>query len=145
MSSRQDSNQLLWRFFWRADAKVTEEDIIYFRNHPDQIEEITAPINMHKFFLGVGMLLGTLCVALSKFFKFTDVLYFMPKAVREFCVDFVFELGVALIGGAVVAYILGISLNNQLETGKKWRSDIRKKISDDESLADKDKVLKNDK
>ena len=37
----------------------------------------------------------------------------------------IFEVGVALIGAAVTAYILGILLNQQQDKAATWRSEIR--------------------
>ena len=47
---------------------------------------------------------------------------------REFAVDIVFEVGVALIGAAVTAYLLGILLNQQQDRAAAWRSEIRRRI-----------------
>jgi hypothetical protein len=54
----------------------------------------------------------------------------LSEALREFAVDVVFEIGVALIGAAVTAYILGILLNQQQENASLWRAEIRKKIGE---------------
>lgn len=110
-------------------GEVTDEEIDYFREHPDQIDEVTAPVNVHKIFLWWGALLGVALVALSKYLKFS-IVYVLSEALREFAVDVVFEIGVALIGAAVTAYILGILLNQQQENASLWRAEIRKKIGE---------------
>ena len=107
--------------------ELSEEELTYFRDHPDMIDEVTAPVNVHKLFLWVGALLGTLLLALSKWIKFTEH-PILAESVIEFGVDIVFEIGVALIGAAVTAYILGILLNRQQENAAHWRSEIRRKI-----------------
>ena len=108
-------------------SEVTDEEIAYFRDNPEQIDEITAPVAVHKLFLWVGALLGALFVGVSKVIKFSQ-LAIVSLGVREFVIDIVFEIGVALIGAAVTAYILGILLNQQQENAKKWRSEIRRRI-----------------
>ena len=45
----------------------------------------------------------------------------------------IFEVGVALIGAAVTAYILGILLNQQQDNAAAWRSEIRRRIGVPES------------
>jgi hypothetical protein len=107
--------------------ELSEEELTYFRDHPDTIDEVTAPVNVHKLFLWVGALLGTVLLALSKWIKFTEH-PILAESVIEFGVDIVFEIGVALIGAAVTAYILGILLNRQQENAAHWRSEIRRKI-----------------
>jgi hypothetical protein len=52
----------------------------------------------------------------------------MPEGFREFAIDIVFESGVALIGAAVTAYILGILLNRQQENATRWRGEVRRAI-----------------
>ena len=107
--------------------ELSEEELTYFRDHPDMIDEVTAPVNVHKLFLWVGALLGTVLLALSKWIKFTEH-PILAESVIEFGVDIVFEIGVALIGAAVTAYILGILLNRQQENAAHWRTEIRRKI-----------------
>lgn len=37
--------------FKKNDNEVTDEEVAYFRENPEQIEEVTAPVNLHKYFL----------------------------------------------------------------------------------------------
>ena len=121
-------DQIFLKLFLKTGiSEVTDEEIAYFRDNPGQIDEITAPVAVHKLFLWVGALLGTLLVGVSKVIKFSQ-LAIVSVGVREFVIDIVFEIGVALIGAAVTAYILGILLNQQQENAKKWRSEIRRRI-----------------
>lgn len=115
-------------FLKSSVTDVTEEEVIYFRDHPDQIEEITAPVNVHKLFLWAGALLGIACVGLSKILKYFQLFASMSEGFREFVIDIVFEIGVALIGAAVTAYVLGILLNQQQENATRWREEIRRRI-----------------
>lgn len=112
--------------------EVTDEEVAYFRDHPEQIDEISAPVVVHKLFLWVGALLGTACVGLSKAFKFSQTII-LSEGFLEFVVDIIFEVGVALIGAAVTAYILGILLNQQQDNAAVWRSEIRRRIGVPES------------
>jgi hypothetical protein len=62
-----------------------------------------------------GALFGTALVALSKMLKHFQPVAFMSEGLREFVIDIVLESGVALIGAAVTAYLLGILLDQQRE------------------------------
>jgi hypothetical protein len=66
--------------------------------------------------------------AVSKLLKFSSVINFMSESFSEFTIDIIFEIGEALIGAAVTAYILGVLLNKQQENAAKWRAMIRSKI-----------------
>ena len=126
-ADKQRDRVFLKLFLKKGINEVTDEEIAYFRDNPEQIDEITAPVAVHKLFLWVGALLGALFVGVSKVIKFSQ-LAIVSLGVREFVIDIVFEIGVALIGAAVTAYILGILLNQQQENAKKWRSEIRRRI-----------------
>ena len=45
-----DHDALFMRLFFKSSPEVTDEEVQYYREYPDQIDEITAPINIHKFF-----------------------------------------------------------------------------------------------
>ena len=126
-ASKQRNRMFIKLFLKSSPADVTEEEVTYFRNHPELIDEVTTPVNVHKLFLWAGALLGTLFVGLSKTIKFAHVTFF-SEGLIEFVVDIVFEIGVALIGAAVTAYILGILLNQQQENAARWRAEIRRRI-----------------
>jgi len=120
---------LFLKLFFKTSLKdVTDEEVAYFREHPDEIDEITAPINIHKHFLWLGLLLGTVLVGISKALDYSVILAVLRQGAREFVVDIVSEVGVALIGAAITAYILGIVLNKQQENAAEWRVEIRRRI-----------------
>lgn len=50
----------------------------------------------------------------------------------EFVIDIIYETGIALIGAAVTAYMLGVLLNKQQENATKWREEIRRRIKESE-------------
>jgi hypothetical protein len=76
--------------------------------------------------------LGILVVAIAKFLKFSGMLAFLSEGVLEFVIDIIYESGIALIGAAVTAYMLGVLLNKQQENALKWREEIRKRIQESE-------------
>ena len=63
--SMQRDRMFIKLFLKSSPAEVNEEEVTYFRNHPELIDEVTTPVNVHKLFLWVGALLGTLFVGLS--------------------------------------------------------------------------------
>jgi hypothetical protein len=129
---KQRDQMFLKLFLKKATSEVTDEEVAYFRDHPDEIDEVTAPVAVHKLFLWAGALLGTLFVGVSKVMKFSQ-LAMVSEGVREFVIDMLFETGVALIGAAVTAYILGILLNRQQDNAASWRVNIRRRIAELES------------
>jgi len=131
-NDRQRRDRMFVKLFLKSSPEeITDEDVAYFRDHPDMVEEITAPVNVHKLFLWAGGILGAVCVGVSKLIKFSS-LAVLSEPVREFTIDIIFEAGVALIGAAVTAYILGILLNQQQDNAANWRSEIRCRIGESE-------------
>ena len=130
MNTGMDERERIFLKLFLKDkpTEVTDEELEYFRNNPDQIDEISAPVSIHKLFLWAGTLLGVVFVGLSKMMKFQPVLEYLPEGLREFGVDIVFEIGVALIGAAVTAYILGILLDQQQQNAARWRAEIRRRL-----------------
>lgn len=117
------------KLFMADQTDVTQEEVDYFKQRPDEIDEITAPLNIHLFFLGVGIVLGIGLVALSKFLKYMAVFQFAGDFVQDLLVDVVFEIGVALVGAGVTSYLLGVLLNLQQENAAVWKQNIRNAIS----------------
>jgi uncharacterized membrane protein YidH (DUF202 family) len=131
MNESEERDRVFLKLFLKtAPNEVTEQELKYFREHPDQIDEVAAPVNIHKLFLWAGTLLGVVFVGLSKMLKFHPLLAGLSEGVREFSIDIVFEIGVALIGAAVTAYILGILLDQQQENAARWRAEIRRMLNE---------------
>ena len=131
-TNEQERDRIFIKLFLKTSPdQVTDEELNYFRGHPEQIDEVTAPVNIHKLFLWAGTLLGVVLVGLSKILKFQPVLDNLSEGMREFGVDIIFEIGVALIGAAVTAYILGILLDKQQENAARWRAEIRRRLDED--------------
>jgi hypothetical protein len=130
-TNEQERDRIFIKLFLKTSPdQVTDEELNYFRGHPEQIDEVTAPVNIHKLFLWAGTLLGVVFVGLSKILKFQPVLDNLSEGMREFGIDIVFEIGVALIGAAVTAYILGILLDKQQENAARWRAEIRRRLKE---------------
>jgi hypothetical protein len=130
----QERKYFFEKLTFNTSVEVTEDELAYFRKHPDEIDEFTAPVNIHKVFLFAGALLGTILVGLSKAFKYSRFADLMSEVFSEFLIDVVFEVGVALIGAAVTAYILELLLNQRKENAAEWRKEIRRRIGETEEL-----------
>lgn len=129
-NSKLDQDKLFIKLLFKSTSEVTEDEIEYYRKYPDQIDQVTAPINIHKIFLWVGALLGVIVVAIAKFLKFSGTLDFLSEGVLEFVIDIIYETGIALIGAAATAFMLGVLLNKQQENAKKWREEIRRRVKE---------------
>lgn len=57
---RKVENAFRKLMFKSSPSELTEADIEYFRDNPELIDEVTAPVNIHKYFLWLGTVLGML-------------------------------------------------------------------------------------
>lgn len=133
-NSKLDQDKLFIKLLFKSTSEVTEDEIEYYRKYPDQIDQVTAPLNIHKIFLWAGALLGVIVVAIAKakFLKFSGTLDFLSEGVLEFVIDIIYETGIALIGAAATAFMLGVLLNKQQENATKWREEIRRRVKESE-------------
>jgi hypothetical protein len=128
----QERKHFFEKLTFNTSVEVTEDEVAYFRKHPDEIDDFTAPVNIHKLYLWAAALLGAIFVGLSKAIKFSRLAFNMSEGVSEFIVDIIFESGVALIGAAVTAYVLEILLNKQQVNAAEWRKEIWRRIGETE-------------
>ncbi|MEX0573060.1 hypothetical protein ABYH20_017720, partial [Acinetobacter baumannii] len=70
-NTKLDQDKLFIKLLFKSTSEVTDEEIEYYRKYPDQIDQVTAPLNIHKIFLWAGALLGVIVVAIAKFLKFS--------------------------------------------------------------------------
>ena len=134
MTGKDSELRKLSKLIFRpVGSNVTDAEVEYFRDHPDELEEVSAPVSVHIAFLWLGTLVGLVLVALSKLLKHSGVLDWLSEGSSEFVVDVTFEIGVALIGAAVTAYLLGILLNQQQRNIGVWRDEVRRRINRSEA------------
>lgn len=117
------------RLFLVSSEEPSEEEVAYFAENPDQIDEISEPMRLHRLFLWFAVISGGLIVGLAKVLGAMDETAFFSGVWREYVVDIIFEAGVALIGAGVTAYFMGVLLNNQQAKTKRWRNQLRAAIA----------------
>lgn len=105
MNTEKNKQRAVFSGLYRKTSPdmLTEKELAFFKDYPEAIDEVTTPVNVHKFFLWLGILLGVSISAFAKWLKFSGFTI-ISESVMEFSVDVLFEIGVALIGTAVTAY-----------------------------------------
>ena len=123
----------LFRMMTSEQIDLDDETLAYFREHPEEVDEVTAPARIHRYFLVLGLTFGLLMVAVSKVIAFSSLKNWVGPGIEDFLVDVVFESGVALIGAALTAYFMGVLLNLQQDRAKLWRKEIRRRLRADQA------------
>ena len=117
------------RLFLVDSEQPSEEEIAYFAANPNQIDEVSEPMRLHRLFLWFAVISGFMIVGLAKFLATVEDSDFFSGVWREIVIDIIFEAGVALIGAGVTAYFMGVLLNNQQAKTKRWRKQLRAAIA----------------
>ena len=108
-------------------AYIDKSTIDFYRQHPDQIDEIEKEGKVHRLVLPVGFIVGLILVFASKLVRFWnlfgDALFF-----NEVVVDLAFELGVAIWGGVVTAAFLEVIENRERKANQRYRAEIVRRI-----------------
>lgn len=128
IKSRGFFEKLLLDRLFNISPKVSEEEVVYFRSHPDQIDEISAPANLHQMYLALCFLAGIFLFTLSKAISHFDWLSSLHPLFQEFFIDLFSEISTALMGAAIVTYVLVIVLNKQQKVARAWRRELHERI-----------------
>lgn len=107
--------------------KVTDEIVDHYRENPDDLDLIIDKEYFHgkfiKFFFIVGLIITVSSRVLKFFFRDT-----WAEFINDIILDVFSELGIAIFGGAIVAFILEKLKQKQYQDNVKFRSEIIDKI-----------------
>lgn len=136
MADRDDIREHLYlRFIGRllsGDDRlgVSEDEVAYFRAHPEEIDDFSAPIAIHRVFLLTGIGAGATVATLARVVEAAGLLDVLPALVARIAIDLAFGVGVALIGASITAYFLGTLMNQQQRNAHRWRAELHARIAE---------------
>jgi hypothetical protein len=115
--------------------KLTENELAFYRKHPELIQAIGDKTTMYRAILLVAFAIGFLLVVISKVVKiaFDDGSGFW---LVEVTVDLVFELGVALWGGVATTVLLQDYVKRQYSEGRRYQQEIIRQLAREENGAE---------
>ena len=124
---KKTAENLLSYFVNSKTQKITDEDIEFYRNNPEELELIVnkevLQLSTLSYFFVVAIIISIASKVLPYFFE--DV---WGRFMNEVVFDLVFEFGVALLGGVVTAFFLEILQKKQYEQNVCYRARILAKI-----------------
>ncbi len=106
---------------------VTDEIVEYYRKNPDDLdllidkEDFNVKFITYIFFLGLIITVGSRILA----FMFADV---WGEFINSVVLDVSSEVGIAIFGGAVTAYLLEYLQKKQYEENIAYRNEIKRRI-----------------
>lgn len=110
---------------------ITPEELDYYRKNPEEISMINNATKIRYKYLTYAFILGFILVVVSKIVgpMFTKLITsFWSEVMR----DLLFEVGVALWGGAITTYIIELHSKKEEEDCKRKQDMLRKLLDLDE-------------
>ena len=100
LERKVERDGVILRMLTSEKVDIPEEMMAYFREHPEEVDEVTASTRVHKFVLWVGMSAGLLSVAGSKILAALPLDRHLSPGIESFVADFVVEI---IFEGGVVS------------------------------------------
>ncbi len=122
-----DRNRITDWFKTADPSLITAEEVDYYRQNPEKIEEITKQGRSHRSILPVGFMIGFTLVFASKIIGFFDP-FGSELFLNEIVVDMTFELGVAVWGGVMTTFILEVIENREAAAIQRYKNEILRRI-----------------
>lgn len=113
--------------FRSNEEEITDELVSYYRKNPDELDLIINREHFNALYLGVffALGLGTTITARVIQYYFGNVL---GEFVSEVVLDVLSELGIAIFGGAVVAFLIEHLNKKQYQQNIRFRKQIKSRL-----------------
>ncbi|MEM7738595.1 MAG: hypothetical protein AAF267_22720 [Deinococcota bacterium] len=120
--------QNLTKLFVDAKQVITEADVDFYQAHPEELELIIDKEVLHLSFLTYFFLVGLLIMVASRIviYLFADVL---NSFVAEVILEISFEMGNALLGGVIAAFLLEYLQKKQYQENVRYRQEVLRRIA----------------
>ena len=118
------------------ERKITEQELAFYRKHPELIHAIGSKSTIYRAVLIVVFVTGFLLVAVSKVVKF-EFGADSDSYLVELAVDLIFEMGVALWGGVATAVLLQNFVQRQYKEGRRYQQEIMRELANVPGKAEK--------
>lgn len=107
----------------RGGIEISDAEIAYFRENPEELDVITDQHTSQKLFLLVAAGAGFALVLLSKLYELIPDR--IEGLMHGLIVDLLFEGGVAIWGGVAAIYLFDILQKKQTDANADYRNRVR--------------------
>lgn len=108
--------------------KITDEIVEYYRKNPAELDLIIDKEHFQIKFLSFFFILGLLLTLGSRILKYLFEDDFGPF-INDVIIDVSSELGIAIFGGAITAFLLEYLQKRQYQQNLKFRNEIKARIT----------------
>ena len=124
--------ELVDRTMASDNLEITEEVLDYYERNPGDLNLIIDKEYFHAVFLGIFFVLGLVVTLGARVLRYVYGDY-LGEFVNDVVLDVISEVGIAVFGGAVVAYLIEYLKTRQYQQNIHYRNQIKKKL--DERMA----------
>ena len=107
--------------------EITDEIVEYYRKNPNDLDLIIDKEYFHRKFIKFFFILGLVLTISSRILKFIFHNTW-AEFVNDIILDIISELGIAIFGGAITAYILERMKQKQYQDNVKFRNEVIERI-----------------
>lgn len=113
--------------FEKSASELTDDDIKYFRENPQELDLIGDRELVQTRLLRRLLVFAVVCIIASKFisFQFGEQL---GEFINSLVVDLTFELGAALLGAVATVYFLEIQQKKQFAENTAFIREVRERM-----------------
>lgn len=134
------NDKILEDTFWGEKTKVTPEIVKFYKENPKELDLIVDKEFFYDRFIKFFFFLGIFLTVISRVLKFFFEGSWAPF-VNEVILDIFSELGIAIFGGAITAYLLERLKQQQYEQNIAFRNEILEKIKQSQNaINNNDKI-----
>ncbi|VWL85343.1 hypothetical protein [Oceanivirga miroungae] len=113
--------------FGVKNLEITDEIVEYYRNNPNELDLLIDKEDFNIRFLSYFFIFGLAITIASRVisFSFSDVL---GEFINHVVLDVTSEMGIAIFGGSITAYLLEYLQKKQYEANIAYRNEIKKRL-----------------
>ncbi len=104
--------------------EITEATIDYYEKNPDELDLIINKEHFHAAYLGIFFVVGLLLTIAARTLAF----FFEGEwgnFINDVVLDVISEIGIAIFGGAVVAYLIEYLNKKQYQQNIRFRKEVK--------------------
>ena len=106
---------------------ITEETLEYFEQYPDELDLIINREHFYTAYLGIIFFLGIGVTVAARVVQYLFADY-LGEFINQVVLDLISELGIAIFGGAVVAYLIEYLNKRQYQYNIRFRRQVKAKL-----------------
>jgi hypothetical protein len=112
-----------------SEQEVSDELISYYENNPEELDLIIEEEEFHSRFFTLIFILGIAITAIS---KIVQLLFkqWLPEFIDKVILEISSEMGIAIFGGALVAYLIEFLKHKQFKKNQEFREKIKNRINE---------------